>query len=124
MSRDIDMTDPEAWTDDDRRYLQERGLLPADVENVLPSGVQPGTPQDLPNYGDVHTWPPPDNEHEVMLGGKYLEYKERTPAELKDELRSRGLPASGTKGELVYRLLEDDERPVEEDEEFEEGATE
>ena len=121
MSREIDMDNPEAWSEDDRRYLQERGQLPADVENVLPKGVQPGTVKDLPNYGDVHTWPPADSEHEVMLGGKYKEYREQTAEELRAELRNRSMPTSGTKGELIYRLLEDDDS---EDEEFEESAEE
>lgn len=122
MSRTIDMEDPGSWTEEDRRYLQDRGQLPADADNVFTKGVQPGSAPLGENYGDVHTWPPQDNEHEVMLGGKYKEYREMTQDDLKGLLRDRQLPVTGTKGELIYRLLEDDDTEV--DEEFDEGATE
>ena len=123
MSRTIDMSDPEAWDEDDVRYLRDRGQLPEGHEEPMPTDV---TTVPLPetNTGDANTWRGRD-EDGANFGGPEDAYKRMTVEQLKQELSLREMPVSGTKNELVYRLLADDSKPVpgaeEEDEDFEDG---
>lgn len=118
MSKQIDMENPDGWSDEDKLYLQNRGMLPADMEQELIPGVQVGNAPLPPNVG--HAGLVRVDEDALKMKGAFDDYKSMTPDELKTELRERGLPATGTKGELVFRLLEDDQRPaVEDDEEIE-----
>ena len=114
MSRQIDMSDPGSWSEEDRQYLQDRNMLPADAINVGPAHVHPDD-NPLPPVGGkpVHM----DDEDDVLFDGKSDDYDTMSVEELKSSLRERGMAVSGTKNELVYRLRADDANPDEEDDE-------
>lgn len=108
MSRQIDMSDPDAWTEDDVRYLQDRDQLPDDYKGYLPPPQVAGVPPLGENTGTVNANPVRDGDKAVFEGTREEEYRNMTTTQLKDELRSRGIPSTGNKQELVYRLLADD----------------
>lgn len=116
MSRQIDVSDPGSLSTEDRIYLQSRGNLPEGAEPVLITGQHPDDNDLPPNTGTVNTVPM--YQEEIELGGKFKEYSDKTPGELKRELEDRGMATTGTKGELVFRLLSDDAAPKDEDDEF------
>lgn len=119
MSRQIDVSDPESLSVEDRLYLQYRGQLPEGAEPVLITGQHPNDVPLAPNTGNVNTVPA--YQEEIVLGGKFKEYDGMTVNELRRELEDRNLATSGTKGELVFRLLSDDAKP--DDDEFDEGES-
>ncbi len=47
-----------------------------------------------------------EQESEVVSDGEPTEYDDHTVKELREELRRRDLPVSGTKQELIERLVE------------------
>lgn len=107
MSREINMDDPSSWSDEDRKYLQDRGKLPVDVPHVRTSAPEPTL---APNTGDVDTWVETpdvvfDDEEELPEDASY---SDMTVSQLKAECRRRELPVSGTKDELAERLTQDD----------------
>jgi hypothetical protein len=118
MSRQIDMSDPDSWSEADRQYLQDRNMLPADQINVGPAQVHPQMNVDGPIVPPAGT-PNMDSEDDVLFDGKADEYDDMNVDELKNALRERGLAVSGTKNELVYRLRADDAQPMDDTEDVE-----
>lgn len=114
MSRQIDVSDPEALSVEDRLYLQYRGQLPDGADPVLITGQHPDDAPLPENTGTVNTLPA--YQEEITLGGKFKEYDAMTVPQLKRELEDRNMATTGTKGELVFRLLSDDAAP--DDDEF------
>ncbi len=89
MSRQI--PEDRALSDEDRAYLQERGVYGSliarlDEEFGRPDTAQPSQPSQ----------------------GADDEYDNMTNAELEDELVRRDLPKSGNKAEMIARLRESD----------------
>lgn len=119
MSRQVDMSDPNAWTDDDIRYLGDRSLLPADMQ----AEYVPDLPGDLPledraHTGDANTRGATKEQHEAAVAAlaeddyEHLEppYEQYTNDDLRAELVSRGVEElGGPKHELVARLEENDQ---------------
>ena len=66
----------------------------------------PNLPKDLPSYQDVKAHAS-DKYEVVSEGDEVLESK--TVAELRDMLKRKGMPVSGTKSELIYRLQNADD---------------
>ena len=66
----------------------------------------PHLPEDLPSYQDVKAHAS-DKYEVVSEGDEDLESK--TVAELRDMLKRKGMPVSGTKSELIYRLQNADD---------------
>lgn len=86
MSRRIDMTQPETWTEDDIAYLAARGKLP---KGFAPSEAAQATGED---------------------GEEFEDYDEGwTNDERKESLARRGLSTEGKKAELIARLVQADE---------------
>lgn len=77
------------------QVLYSQGYV-EDVDGVLIGGE---------TVEEVSEPEPPDEEEEEEVAP----YDGWTKAELADELEKRGLPKSGTRDELVERLIEDDE---------------
>lgn len=115
MSKEIDMENPEAWTDDEIVYLRDRGRLPRDFDKsrVPTDDLDPQLNlDDTPARGDVGTLPPPVFDGEPADEEEIIEedYEAQTVPELRKELESRGLETDGNKPDLVARLEEDDDK--------------
>lgn len=98
MSREIDMTDPSKWTQEDKQYLSDRGRLPEDM--ALDMGAK--------TMADIGEQSPSTRRN--------TDYQSMTNDQLRSELAARGLETGGNKGALVGRLVEDD-LPLDEREE-------
>jgi len=98
MSREIDMTAPETWSDEDIQYLKERCRIPDDwsPESAPSPPVKP--PENDSQDAD-------DGEGDDDSTSKYDEWR-------KDRLvkacESRDLEIEGTRAELISRLVEAD----------------
>jgi hypothetical protein len=126
MSREIDLDDPDSWTDEDVQYLGDRQQLPGEMqqkwdESVLKEG-HPGLPEETPledqaHTGDANTAGISKEEHERRTAalaeeedeGLSAPYDDYTNNELRAELARRELDVSGVKDDLIARLNEDDE---------------
>ena len=112
MSRKIDTSNPKSLSVEDRKYLQDRGRLPA--------GLKPVTDADLANAGNLidetestgdvgGSQPDSDLVSTDDEGGEEVAYEDMDKDDLKAECQERGLPVSGNKQDLIDRLIEDDE---------------
>jgi hypothetical protein len=134
MSRDIDMSDPDAWLDEDIMHLAQRDQLPDDPElqeraQELLSGLSSPTPlDDLPNTGTINSLGLTKEQFERavellrMEEAGELEVDGEPPEDTEDEdydegwnndqrraeLLERGLIAKGDKEDLMARLLRSD----------------
>jgi hypothetical protein len=116
MSRVIDLSDPSSLSEEDIKYLQDRGRRPA---GIPPVGVgQPGVGypvesvplEEVPHTGDVGANPP--NPHKGLVS-----YHGATVSQLQDEIRYRNqqnpeappLSIRGNKAELIAELEADDD---------------
>lgn len=112
MSRVIDVSDVSKLTDDDIKYLQDRGRLPAGVEPIVDStnvghvqGPSSAVPREVPA--------PDDEELELEEDG----YEAMKVADLKAEIERRNadrpaddqLSTKGRHADLVATLVADDE---------------
>jgi hypothetical protein len=124
MSREIDMSDPGSWSEDDLLYLAQRDRLPDDLKReinnnpdslkALQEKLYPQTPLDetpqsgtvLPatsNVADDAESDSDDDEGEEDYDEGWTNDDRRT------ELTRRGLSIEGNKAELIARLVEDDQ---------------
>lgn len=115
MSIEIDMNEPDSWSDDEIVYLRDRGLLPRDFDRskVPMDDLDPKMNlDDTPARGDVGTLPPPVFEGSPGDPDEVIEedYEVQRVPELREELESRGLSTDGNKAELIARLEEDDDK--------------
>lgn len=110
MSREIDMSDPDSWSEDDVLYLRDRDRLPEDFPEPAPRPVL-NTALPERNTGDVDTLTA--TRKSANFDGADDEYKGMTVRELQSELELRELPVSGTKDELIFRLMSDDRQQSE-----------
>lgn len=125
MSRKIDTSKGlDRLSKEDLLYLDARGQLTADqrrqfLGDATPEPPTPRALEEQPHTGDTGRV---DEQTERLSedGRKSLgpegsdrlgpdDYEDATNAELRDELRARGLPTSGSKSELLERLEDDDE---------------
>src|SRR4051794_31932388 len=106
MSKTIDLNDPQSWSEDDIVYLRDRGKLPSGYK--LSSDLEISPPQgrkleDVPNLGDVGTYPEPGSvgSDEAPIGAFVDEpFEDMSKARLQAEARARGLDDSGNKSDL------------------------
>ena len=118
MSREIDMSDPGSWTEDDIRYLAERDRLPADMRaDYQFEAAEPPPIEELANTGDANTAGLTKEEHEARAAalaeddedeGLEAPYDDYNNDELRAELARRELEVSGNKATLIERLEADD----------------
>lgn len=90
--RDIDLDEP--LSENDREFLNERQGMP------LPPGVKQAMEESDEEYYD-------DDEDEEEDTSE-PDYDTMTNEQLREDLRGRGLSASGSKAELISRLREND----------------
>ena len=83
MSRRIDMTQPESWSEDDIAYLAARGRLP---QGFTPAASTDGEEEEFEDYDEGWT-----NDERLA------------------SLARRGLDTEGNKAALIARLLKADE---------------
>lgn len=100
MSRQIDVSNPEKLSDEDRQYLQDRGLTPETYAQ------QQANRQAMEQavLGVARRRQPRPIVEEVDEP-----YEKWAADELKSELRNRNLSVEGRKADWVARLEADDE---------------
>lgn len=125
MGKSIDLSQP--LSDEDRRWLEERGdyaaIAVADATHGAPEpreakADEPSEPEDAPvplvaepvaepNAGDDGVTEPSDSSEDA--DDDVPPYEEWTADALRDECDARGLAKSGSKADLIDRLVADDE---------------
>lgn len=88
MARDVDLTDPDSWDDDDIRYLGDRALLKGEDLDRYRELV--AAPEDMPleeraNTGDANTKGVTKEEHERQVAALAQEDEDDDDDEEDDE---------------------------------------
>ncbi|MGE3487440.1 MAG: SAP domain-containing protein [Nitrospira sp.] len=120
MSRQIDVSNPENLSEEDRRYLQDRGLI--DTRQYLDYAARIQAAADAvaqkSNRGTLAQRMAAQEESRKALNVPEVPLLEEVDEpydkwkvdDLRDECRARGLSDEGKKEELVARLMADDEQ--------------
>jgi len=125
MGRNIDLTQP--LSDEDRQWLEDRG----DYTALRRAAEAAGESDEEPDEADEADEDSQDSEDEDSDDDSddddseddesdeddedAVAYEDLTNAQLAELLEARDLPKSGTKAEMVARLIEDDESAEDED---------
>lgn len=117
MARDIDVSDPSKLTRDDILYLQDRDRLPEGVEPISFEDRMAGNETELVAHATGTVLVPKDQvDHftgrDVPEGDEdeLPPYTAMSQKDLQDEAKSRKLPTTGSKSDLIARLEADDEK--------------
>lgn len=106
MSRQIDISNPENLSDEDRKYLEDRGR--GNIVAHLDYMARVQAASDSLERKRLETGKFPEPTPQVVAEEVDEPYEKWTVEDLREELKNRQLPQGGNKSELVERLEMDD----------------
>ena len=98
MSRKIDMSNPKSWSEEDIRYLEDRGL----ITDQMRQDLKLGAPEHDQTQGAGPTGTPNIQTTQPTPSG--VELEDMTKAELIELAESQGVESSGNKADIIERL--------------------